>query len=537
MGLISHSLGLSQTVRALSLEDPAQPLLPAGALFESLGLGRSDAGVLVNEQQAMRVTTAHACVKVISEDLSSTSHVILQELPDDSLRSARDHRLWGLIHDEPNPRMSAVTFWGVLVACLVGWGNGYAWIKRDGAARAVALVPLKPGLTSPVKVNGQMMYGTTQTDTGAVAYIDPANILHVMNVTFDGVLGMGPVMCMNAFGLAMAAEKFGAQFFGNGARATGVFTYPGALEEEAFENLQKSLREKATGENALRPMILEEGLDWKQMTIAPNEAQFLQTRRYQRTEIAGLYRVPLHLIGDLERSTNNNIEHQSLDYIRYCLRPNAVKIEQEVTRKLLGAPFSMEHDFYDMTRGDFASQTAGFQSLRNIGVFSANDIRRKIREKPISAEDGGDVYTVQGAMIPLSALVNYEPENNSNGEMSQSAESNLPSRASYPRASQLTGAYRALFRDAVGRILHRGGGADPEFARRVVQPAISSMAQAMLALRFGNCELTRNEQNVIAQQAGQIAMDAALWQKSDAAAIASRLAESTYETLAKEILV
>ncbi len=404
MGLVSRTLGF----RALSLEDPAQPLVPPSALFESLGLGRSDAGVLMNEHQAMRVSTAHICIKVISEDLSSTAHEILQSLSDDSMRTAKEHRLWELLHDQPNPHMSAMVFWGAFLAAAAGWGNGYAWIKRDKASRVIALVPLKPGLTAPVKLRDQLMYGTTQTTTGQVAYIAPEDMLHVMGVTFDGMVGIGPVTCMNAFGLAYAAEKFGAQFFGNGARATGIFTYPGVLEDEAHENLKKSLHEIATGETALRPMILEEGLDWKQLTIAPNEAQFLQSRQYQRTEIAGLYRVPLHLVGDLQRATNNNIEHQSLDYIRYCLRPWAVKIEQEVNRKLLGGGYTMEHNFNDLQRGDFASQATAFQALRNIGVYSANDINRAMRRNPIPAEEGGDVRTVQGAMINLKALLSPE---------------------------------------------------------------------------------------------------------------------------------
>ena len=529
MGLVSRSLG----IQAMSLEDPAQPLIPPSALFESLGLGRSDAGVLVNEPQAMRLTTAHTCVKIISEDLGTMAREIFEEMVDGSMRLAQEHVYWDLLHNQPNPNMSPAVFWGALIASMVGWGNGYAWIVRDGGAKAQRLVPLKSGLTAPVKLRGKLMYATTQTDTGQVAYLDPINVLHLMGVSMDGIIGLGPITCMNAFGLAIAAEKFGAQFFGNGARATGIFTHPGQLEDEAYENLKKSLREMATGENALRPAILEEGIKWQQITIAPNEAQFLQTRRYQRTEIAGLYRVPLHLIGDLERATNNNIEHQSLDYVRYCLRPTAVKIEQEVKCKLLGASstYSMEHNLRDLQRGDFASQTQGLQTLRNIGVYSTNDCLRALRQNPIPADQGGDVRTVQGAMIPLTALIPEESAPETTETDPDSGEANPFNR---PRDIRLRSAYRNLFRDAVGRICHRGG--DQEFARKALQPAVSSLAQSMLGMRFGNVELTKNEMALIGAIVDEIAQGADAWQKPDAAQIATRITETVYTALGKEIL-
>jgi HK97 family phage portal protein len=522
MGLVSRSLG----IQALSLEDPAQPLLPSGAMFEALGLGRSDAGVLVNEQQAMRIATAHACVKIISEDLATLAREIFEEMLDGSMRIAPEHGYWELLHNRPNSRMSPTMFWGALFASAVGWGNGYAWIKRDTGARAEALIPLKPGLTAPCKVRGQFMYGTTQTESGQPVYLDPMNVIHLMGVSFDGLSGLGPITCMNAFGLASAAEKFGAQFFGNGARASGLFTYPGALEDEAQANLTKSLREIATGENALRPMVLEEGLKWQQTTIAPNEAQFLQTRRYQRTEIASLYRVPLHLIGDLERSTNNNIEHQSLDYVRYCLRPWAVKAEQEVNYKLLGGRYCMEHNLHDLQRGDFATQTQGLQTLRNIGVFSTNQCLRALRENAITTEDGGDVRTVQGAMIPLTSLVT---------DGSEPAEPADPSTTyNSPRDRRVKASYRGLFRDAVGRIAHRGGDAD--FAKKALQPVVSSLAQAQLAMRFGSVDLTKWELALIGMTVTELAAGADAWQATDAAAIATRVTDAAYAALGKEIL-
>lgn len=526
MGMLSRRLG----VRALSLEDPSQPLLPPTALYETLGMGRSDAGVLMNDQQAMKIATALACIKIISEDLGTTSHEILQRMPDDSVRLATEHRLWSMLHDEPNPNMSACVFWGALKASTLSTGSGYALIKRDGARRPISLILLKSAKTSPVVIQGKLMYGTTQTETGGVAYIDPADIIHDKYFTLDGLTGIGPVTCRNTFGLAYAAEKFGAQFFGNGARTSGVLSHSETLDPEAYSNLLKSLRERLNGDNALMPLILEEGMTWTQNSISPNEAQFLQTRQYQRVEIAGLYRVAMHLLQDLQRATNNNIEHQSLDHVRYCLRPNAVHLEQEVNRKLLGGPFFMEHNLNDLQRGDFASQTAGLAVLRNIGYYHNNDIARALRQNPISAAEGGNVRVIQGAFINLQALLPgaASPESDDGPDTDGAADGSQP-------FDRIKVGYRVMVRESVGKILNRKEPAK-DFVKAALRPVMISMANTMAALRFGKPELTRHDEFTIAVELTAIADSVAAWEKKDAAAISTRLTDRMYQVLAKEIL-
>lgn len=527
MGILSRSLGF----QALSIEDPSQPLLPPSALFESMGLGRSDAGVMMNEAQAMRITTAQTCVKVTSEDLAANNHEIFQEMPDGSLRLATEHPYWSLLHDKPNETMTAKVFWGALVACERGWGNGYAWIKRTKGGRVIGLVILAPGKTAPVKINGQLMYATTQTDNGQVAYLDAINVLHIMGVSFDGIVGMSPVRtCMNAFGLAHAAEKFGAQFFGNGARMTGVFTYPGVLEDEASENIKKSVREMATGDRALSPVVLEEGMKWTPTTIAPNEAQFIATRQFQRSEIAGLYRVPLHLVGDLARATNNNIEHQSLDYIRYCLRPIAVGLEQEIHQKILGGKsFVMLHNFNDMMRGDFASQSAGIQIMRGNGIWSANDALRFMRMNPIPEDEGGNIRIVQGAMIPLTSLLLLEGK----PAAPETAGTDSADGASQPFNS-IAPQFRVLFQGAVSAAIQQG--CTPALVKSALRPAVMALAHSVVSLRFANSSLTVRELDLVDQQINQIATAAATWPAGSAKQIAAQLTEQVYGTFAGEVL-
>ena len=508
MGFVGRLLRTA--IRALSLEDPSQPLLPPDALFESLGLGRSDAGVLVNEKQAMRLTTAFGCIKIISEDLSRLPFEIFQDMPDGSLRMAKEHRLWPLLHDRPNPNMSSQVWRMAMHASCAAYGNAYSWIKRDKASRPTALVPLASDKTSPVYVrdkagNKKLLFSTTQTENGQAEFIDPEDVLHFMGLTTNGLVGLSPIgECKNAFGLALAAEKFGAQFFGNGARSTGVLTHPLSLGDDAYENIKKSVREWATGEQALRPLILEEGMDWKQITIPPDEAQFLQTRRFQKEEVACLYRVPMHLLQDLQRATNNNIEHQGLDYVRFCLAPRAVNFEQEVNYKLLGnGDFIAEHNFMDLQRGDFATQTQGLNTLRMAGIFSTNRCLRQLREAPIRKEEGGDLLIVQGAMIPLSSLMNYqggEQSDNAGGGQEAEPDSDAGDPAGRLRR-RVIASYTPLFVDAVGRLAFAQSKrtVSDDLCNRIFFPILASMVKTYMAARFGFATLTARDESRIAK--------------------------------------
>jgi HK97 family phage portal protein len=541
MGVIARAFG----IRNYSVEDPAQPLLPYSALVESLGLGRSDSGEMVNEKQAMRITTAYACINNIAADLSSLPLPVLQQLPDNTVRMASEHRLFPILERTPNRYMTSMVYRGCMLASVLGWGNSYSFIKRDGAARVTELIPMPSEKTSPVLLPANpnkglakrvLMYATTATEDGLPSYIDPENILHISGLTYDGYVGMSPIQtCKNAFGIALAAEKFGARFFGNGAKASGVLSHPGTLGTEALENLKKSIREILTGENALRPLVLEEGMKWEQTTINPNDAQFLETRNFQREEVAALFRMPMHLLQSLERATNNNIEHQSLDYIRTCLRMWAVRIEQEINRKLLAPPYFVEHDFNAFQRGDFASQTSGMVALRNAGVYSANDILRGLRQNPIPAEDGGDVRLAPLNMVPLKRLAAEEeeappalPESTTDSDMGEVVTDRGRSR--------ITAAFRRLFRDAIGRIVNRKK-PDVNYAYRAFQPAIASMGESIMAMHYTPDDEMKEKAEMAANRlADQYARESATWEKTEASELATRITDQIYSALYEELI-
>jgi HK97 family phage portal protein len=490
--------------------------------------------VLVNTAQAMRYSTIFSCVKIISEDLSRLSLDIFQEMPDGSLRLAKNHKNYNMIHTRPNANMSSMTWRLQVLTSLCLFGNAYTYIKRDNAARAIALLPLDPARTSAVQINGELMYATTFTQNGDVEYVDPENMLHFRTgPSMNGLTGLSPIQqCKNMVGLGIAAEKFGAQFFGNGARATGIFSHPQQLDPEAYENLKKSLHEAVTGDTALRPLILEEGMQYKQLSIPPNDAQFIDTRKFTKEEISQCFRVPLHLLQDLQRATNANLEFQGTEYVRHCLMPYAVQIEQELQYKILGSgPFIIEHNFQDLERGDFPSQTTAYLQLRNAGVYSANEVRRGLRQNPIPTDEGGDVRMVQGAFIPLESLLHFD--NEPIGPETVQTDPTEGSPASFHKPS-LINSYRPLFRDAVGRAVNRAN--DPVFIRKALHPVVNSLYQTFLAMKFGNVDLTKRDLESIGAMVETIVTDSGKWTKETAAKTATEITERCFDAFSGELI-
>jgi HK97 family phage portal protein len=494
----------------------------------------------VNEKQAMRLSAVFACFKIISEDLAKIPLSVYQRLPDFSVRLAPESRIHKLIHDTPNSVMTAFSFRAAYITSALAFGNAFAFIQRDNAARVVALHLLPSDRTAPIFVNGDFAFATTATPDGKVKLIDPENCLNMMGLTLDGITGYSPVTtCKNTIGLALAAEKYTAQFFGNGARATGVLSHPEHMDPESYENLKKSVREWATGENALRPIILEEGLKWEQITVNPNDGQVIESRKFQVEEIARLYRVPLHKLGELTRSTNNNIEHQGIEHNQDALQPWAVRFEQEINRKLLSGSYFAEHDFSELERGDSASQASSIQTLRNIGIISTNDGLRKLRMNPISDEEGGNVRLVQGANVPLEAMVNFTGQypqgptpvgkkTTDKQEADAQRGEDIPDKNA-SAGKLIRASYRRLFRDAVGRSINRS--ADAVFIRRALHPVLASMCEAVNILKYDSAHLSESDEQKINTLLLRIIGDATAWKPENAADTASRLTEECYAAL------
>ena len=243
-------------------------------------------------------------------------------------------------------------------------------------------------------------------DNGSVI-LSPSDVLHIPGLGFDGLVGYSPIaMAKNAIGLAIAAEEYGSKFYANGAAPSGVLEHPGTLKDpgRVRESWQATFGGSA---NANQVAVLEEGMKYTPISISPNEAQFLETRKFQINEIARIFRVPPHMVGDLEKSSFSNIEQQSLEFVKYTLDPWVIRWEQALYRTLLSEEEKktvfFKFNVEGLLRGDYASRMSGYATARQNGWMSANDIRELEDLDRIPAELGGDLYLVNGNMLPLTS--------------------------------------------------------------------------------------------------------------------------------------
>ena len=372
--------------------------------------GSKAAGKVVNERTAMQTTAVYACVRILAESIASLPFHIYKRRIDGGKEKATNHYLYNTLHDEPNSEMTSFVFRETLMAHLLLYGNAYAQIIRTGWGRVVALYPLLPSHVSVEREQtgryaGQIIY-TYHSEDGEVR-LQRDNVLHIPGLGFDGLIGYSPIaMAKNAVGIAIATEEYGSKFFANGANPGGVLEHPGKVGN--LERLKADWNEAYRGSgNSHRVAILEEGLKFHQMSIRPEQAQFLQTRKYQLNEIARVFRIPPHMIGDLEKSSFSNIEQQSLEFVKYTLDPWIIRWEQTLKQSLL---LPSEKDNYDikfnldgLLRGDYASRMTGYSTGRQNGWLSVNDIRELENMNRIPVEEGGDLYHMNGNMVRLNA--------------------------------------------------------------------------------------------------------------------------------------
>ena len=383
----------------------------------SFFFGTSGSGKAVNATTAIQLSTVYACVRVISETVASLP-LGVYEATDAGNRKATDHPLYRLLHDEPNTEMTSFILREVMLGHLLLWGNSYCQIIRTGRNKITGLYPLLPDkMTVDRDKNGVLTY-TYSTASGQTVVLAPADVLHIPGLGFDGVMGYSPIALeKNAIGLGIASEEYGSKFFSNGARPSGILTHPNTVKNP------KALRESwnaayGGSSNANRVAILEEGMRFEPIAIPNNEAQFLETRKFQVDEICRIFRVPRHLVGNLEHATFSNIEHQSIDFAVHTIRPWLVRIEQSMNRALFSEQekerFYVQFNIDGLMRGDYKSRMEGYAIARQNGWMSANDIRALENQNPIPANQGGDAYLVNGNMIPITAALKVRADDSIN---------------------------------------------------------------------------------------------------------------------------
>ena len=393
-------------------------------------MGGSTAGKYVNERSAMQMTAVYSCVRILAEAVAGLPLHLYKYTESGGKEKAIDHPLYLLLHDEPNPEMSSFVFRETLMTHLLLWGNAYAQIIRNGKNEVIALYPLMPNKMSVDRDEHGLLYYTYQrsneeapTMKGSSVILKPSDVLHIPGLGFDGLVGYSPIaMAKNAIGMAIACEEFGAKFFANGAAPSGVLEHPGTIKDPS--RVRDAWQSQFGGSsNSGKVAVLEEGMKYTPISISPEQAQFLETRKFQINEIARIFRVPPHMVGDLEKSSFSNIEQQSLEFVKYTLDPWVIRWEQSIMRSLLTPEekktYYAKFNLDGLLRGDYQSRMNGYAIGRQNGWMSANDIRELENLDRIPEEEGGDLYLINGNMLPMrnaGAFANTTPNDDGKEE-------------------------------------------------------------------------------------------------------------------------
>ena len=385
-------------------------------------MGGTTSGKRVNERSAMQMTAVYSCVRILSEAVASLPLHFYMYDENGSKKKAIEHPLYFLLHDEPNPEMTSFVFRETLMTHLLLWGNAYAQIIRNGKGEIIALYPLMPDrMTVNRDEKGRLYYEyLTHTDDvpinkDTVVRLNSSDVLHIPGLGFDGLVGYSPIaMAKNAIGLSIAAEEYGSKFYANGAAPSGVLEHPGTLKDPT--KVRESWTQTFGGShNSHKVAVLEEGMKYTPISISPNEAQFLETRKFQINEIARIFRVPPHMVGDLEKSSFSNIEQQSLEFVKYTLDPWVSRWEQAMVRSLLSKDdkkkYFIKFNVDGLLRGDYQSRMNGYSIGIQNGFMSPNDVRELENLDLIPDEEGGNTYMVNGNMMPITEVgAAYRPK-------------------------------------------------------------------------------------------------------------------------------
>lgn len=380
--------------------------------------GKSTSGKNVNEKTAMTLAAVYACVRVIAESMASLPLNLFRYNGEGGSEKDRSLPLYRVLHDEPNTEMTSFTFRETLITHQLLWGNAYAQVIRNMRGQVIALYPLMPNQMTVNRDDetNKIYYDykvtkenqTLNLQAGETVRLEAEDVLHVPGLGFDGLIGYSPIAMMrNSIGEGLAVEEYGAKFYENGATPTGVLEHPGILKDP--EKLRQSWQKAYGGSgNAGKTAILEEGLTYKTIGISPKDAQMIEARKFNVEEIARIFRIPPHMIGDLEHATFSNIEHQSLEFVKYTLGPWMARWEQSMDRRLLSEEEKRDHYIQfnpeGLLRGDLQSRNQAYAVARQNGWMSANDIRRKEGMDLIPKELGGDRYLCNGNMVDIATV-------------------------------------------------------------------------------------------------------------------------------------
>lgn len=389
----------------------------------------------ITPEVSLTVPAVLAAFTILSEDISSLPILLYSQRARNKFR-AYDNPYYRLIKDKPNEEHSSMVFREIMMGHLLGWGNFFGQLIFDKNGDVAEIYPLRPDRMQVERKEGERIY-TYTPNNGKPRVFFKEEIIHIPAFSFDGVIGYSRIAMMrNAIGLARAAESFGSKFFKNDARPGIALRSKKKMTEDGMKNLRESFTEVYAGqENRWKVAVLEEDMDIATIGLPPEDAQFLQTRSFQLGEIARAFRVPPHMIGDVERSTSwgSGIDSQEQGYVTHTLRPWTTRIEEALNLQLLppdnNGEFFYEHLFADLLRGDLSTRYEAYVKAINNGIMSPNEARSRENMNPYK---GGDRYMVPANMVMQDGSGNTQSDN-----------------------ANTTNALEPLWKDAVARVVKR----------------------------------------------------------------------------------
>lgn len=415
-GFAEHASGLllPTDIRAESGWRSEQELLSDPAVWSPYGFARtrSHAGQAVSPQHSMALAAYYACMRAIAEDVAKLPLQVLEQ-QGTARRHVRELPLWSILHDEFNEDMSAMTGRETMQHHVLGWGNAYALIernrsmgRREGALEG--LYPLHPSRVTPDRDHetGALFYHVSLSGLEArqtPTRVDAPDMLHLRGLGPDGLVGYSVCQfAAESLGLGLAAQEYGAKFFGNSATPSGVLKHPASLSPEAQLRLKESWLTAHGRDNQLGVAVLEEGMEFAPIAIPPEQAQLLQTRMHSDLDVCRWFRMPPSKIAILDHAHYNNMEQESTNYVVDTLLSWMVRWEQELDRKLLkGTPYYTKHDVRALLRGDQAARSAYYTQLFHVGAIAPNEIRAW---EDLDPYDDGDEHYLQLNIAPVRQI-------------------------------------------------------------------------------------------------------------------------------------
>ena len=383
-------------------------------LVEALGGQPTLAGVKVGPQEALGASAVYNAIEMLSNDVAGLPCGVYRRVPGGS-EALRNHAADKLVRYKPNPEMTAFQYRQTVMAHKLGWGNSFSEILHDGGGNPVELWPLPPNKIRIKRdpVTQELIY-LYRDNMGREAVILARNMLHIAGLGFDGVLGYSVITkARESMGLTLAAQEYGAAFFGNSAQPSGVLQHPESLSQPAQDRLKATWKANYGGKKAYSVAILEEGMKWQPITMSAKDSQFLETRKFQTTEIARWFNVPPHKLKDLEKATFSNIEQQSIDYVTTSLMPHLTAIEQACRLKLLKeseqSDLFFKHVVQALLRGEVKARYEVYAIAVRNGIMTRAEVR-ELEDLPPNADPALNLFTFEANMQVLSMDLLKPPE-------------------------------------------------------------------------------------------------------------------------------